>query len=159
MFHISPHQRRDVIFPALFSSRLSTQFVEKHERLQRSPRSRAGAEKPGRRAGAGRTPCRGWGGGTRGQKQKRPDASVALVVVLPGPQTLLPAGWELLLKVRRQRRGPFVARAPVAARGAQGHPQAAVSAGDLPARGRGSEGRGTTAEKPLRGGCDGTEVT
>lgn len=48
MFHISPHQRRDVIFPALFSSRLSTQFVEKHERLQRSPRSRAGAGKPGR---------------------------------------------------------------------------------------------------------------
>lgn len=52
MFHISPHQRRDVIFPALFNSRLSTQFVEKHERLQRSPK--AGRARGSR--GAGRAP-------------------------------------------------------------------------------------------------------
>ncbi|XP_074392301.1 uncharacterized protein LOC106629412 [Zonotrichia albicollis] len=41
----------DVIFPALFNSRLSTQFVEKHERLQRSPK--AGRER-GARARGGR---------------------------------------------------------------------------------------------------------
>lgn len=80
MFHISPHQRLDVIFPALFSNRLSTQFVEKHERLQRSPGAGAGS-----RAGASRAPCRGRG--TRGQKRKPQDRSVARVVGCCSPET------------------------------------------------------------------------
>ncbi|KAM6099525.1 uncharacterized protein LJ206_003161 [Theristicus caerulescens] len=165
MFHISPHQRRDVIFPALFQQSLVNTVCGETRASPAFPRSRGGGE-PGRGAGAGRTPCRGWGGGTGGQKQKPPDGSVGLAVVavvLPGPPTLLPAGWELLLRVRRQRQGPFVAQAAVAARGAQGQPPAAASAGDLPAGGRRSKGDGALRLTPLRnrieGGRGGTEVT
>ncbi|XP_038002864.1 uncharacterized protein LOC119704971 isoform X2 [Motacilla alba alba] len=118
------------------------------------PQSRAGAGEPGRGAGAGhRTPCRGR------QKQKPPDGAVALAaaVALPGPQTLLPAGWESLPRV------PFVARqAAVAARGAHGQPHAAASAEDFPAAAAERRGRGATAqaaETPRRAGCGGTEVT
>ncbi|XP_072792717.1 uncharacterized protein [Taeniopygia guttata] len=123
----------DVIFPALFNSRLSTQFVEKHERLQRSPKAERERESRGAGAGAGhRTPCRGR------QKQKPPDGAVALAAgaALPGPQALLPAGWELLPRV------PFVARqeAAAAARGAHGQPPRGSIRRGLSCGGRGSEG-------------------
>lgn len=74
-------------------------------------------------------------------------------MALPGPQTLLAAGWELLPRV------PFVARqAAAAARGAHGQPHAAASAEDSLCGGRGSErttrhyssGRRDAAQSGLR---------
>lgn len=141
-------------FPSPFQQSLVNTVCGETRASPAFPQSREGAGQPGRGAGAGhRTPCRGR------QKQKPLDGAVALaaVVALPGPQTLLPAGWELLPRV------PFVARAAAAAaRGAHGQPHAAASAEDFPAAAADRRGRGTTgqaAEAPRRAGCGGTEVT
>ncbi|XP_059349936.1 myristoylated alanine-rich C-kinase substrate-like [Ammospiza nelsoni] len=143
-------------FPSPFQQSLVNTVCGEARASPALPQSRAGAGEPGRGAGAGhRTPCRGR------QKQTPPDGAVALAAAaaLPGPQTLLPAGWELLPRV------PFVARqaAAPAARGAHGQPHAAASAEDFAAAAADRRGlRGTTAqaaETPRRAGCGGTEVT
>lgn len=140
-------------FPSPFQQSLVNTVCGETRASPAFPQSRAGGE-PGRGAGAGhRTPCRGR------QKRKPPDGAVALaaVVALPGPQTLLPAGRELLPRV------PFVARqAAGTAQGAHGQPHAAASAEDFPAAAANRRGRGTTgqaAETPRRAGCGGTGVT
>lgn len=141
-------------FPSPFQQSLVNTVCGETRASPAFPKSRVGAGELGRGAGAGhRTPCRGR------QKQKPPDGAVALaaVVALPGPQTLLLAGRELLPRV------PFVARQAAGdARGAHRQPHAAASAEDFPAAAADRRGRGTTgqtAETPRRAGCGGTGVT
>lgn len=145
-------------FPSPFQQSLVNTLCGETRASPAFRRSRAGAGKPGRGAGAGRTPCRGWGGGTVGQKQDPPEGSAALatvVAVLPGPQALLPAGWELPLRVRRQRQGPFVVRAAVAPRGAQGQaPRGSISRGASCERPR-IKGDGTPRVAPSRNRSEG----
>ncbi|XP_064267298.1 uncharacterized protein LOC135295130 [Passer domesticus] len=140
----------DVIFPALFNSRLSTQFVEKHERLQRSPK--AGRERGSRGAG------RALGTAHLAGADKSRNLRTGLLLLL-----LL---WLSRDHRRSSRRGGSCCRGSPLLRGGRrrlrGQPHAAASAERFPAAAAERWGRGTraqAAETPRRAGCGGTEVT